>query len=609
MADARARFILTAEDRASKALRGVDSKLGALQKSATGVGRAFGLLAGGGLAAFAAKSIQSADQIGKLSTRLGISTEALSQYKFVAQQTGVEFNTLTTGLQRMVRRISEAADETGPAKDALMELGLSAKELEQLQPDQQFELLADAMARVENQGDKVRLAMRLFDTEGVSLLQTMEGGAVAISALREEADRLGLTLDEHVAKTAAEASDAMGRLGATGQALSVSLATSLGPTLADIANWLAGTLPEAIEDAKRAFRGLTFILKDVDASLADFAASAKSVLAKGADFVGLDSLSDYFEEGAASAKENAAKIRNELTQLVDDALAQEQRFESSVKNSPSFETFFNQARVDEARSAVASRAGGRRSGAGRGGRGATAAANAQQAALEKLQQQADSLTESLRTPWEVATDNLEIYDELLQKNLITQETWARATNEALDSVNEEIGDLPEKAEEIDDAWSKLGETFTSAFGDAIAEGAKFSDVLKSLGEDIAKLLASELSSGGLSENLAGLFGSSGGSTSGGGFSAFLGSLFGGAKAIGGSVESGRFYEVGENGPELFAPGVSGQIIPAGKMPFGGGTNNIGITINGVGNNVSTESATQFATRIAQDLQRQLRRNT
>lgn len=41
---------------------------------------------------------------------------------------------------------------------------------------------------------------------------------------------------------------------------------------------------------------------------------------------------------------------------------------------------------------------------------------------------------------------------------------------------------------------------------------------------------------------------------------FLGS-FGGGKATGGPVEAGKFYKVGEMGPELFAPAVNGSIIP------------------------------------------------
>jgi hypothetical protein len=41
----------------------------------------------------------------------------------------------------------------------------------------------------------------------------------------------------------------------------------------------------------------------------------------------------------------------------------------------------------------------------------------------------------------------------------------------------------------------------------------------------------------------------------------LGSFFGGGRATGGGVDGSKFYLVGERGPELFAPGISGSIVP------------------------------------------------
>jgi hypothetical protein len=41
----------------------------------------------------------------------------------------------------------------------------------------------------------------------------------------------------------------------------------------------------------------------------------------------------------------------------------------------------------------------------------------------------------------------------------------------------------------------------------------------------------------------------------------LAGLFGGKRALGGGVNDSQFYLVGEDGPELFAPGISGAIIP------------------------------------------------
>lgn len=45
----------------------------------------------------------------------------------------------------------------------------------------------------------------------------------------------------------------------------------------------------------------------------------------------------------------------------------------------------------------------------------------------------------------------------------------------------------------------------------------------------------------------------------------LGGTFGGWRASGGAVDGSQFYLVGENGPELFAPGMSGSVLPNSVM--------------------------------------------
>jgi hypothetical protein len=56
------------------------------------------------------------------------------------------------------------------------------------------------------------------------------------------------------------------------------------------------------------------------------------------------------------------------------------------------------------------------------------------------------------------------------------------------------------------------------------------------------------------------------------------SAFGGGRALGGPVNAGTSYVVGERGPELFVPTASGKIIPNGGM--GGGGAVINLTVNG-----------------------------
>lgn len=63
----------------------------------------------------------------------------------------------------------------------------------------------------------------------------------------------------------------------------------------------------------------------------------------------------------------------------------------------------------------------------------------------------------------------------------------------------------------------------------------------------------------------GSLGKGGNGQGGGGFwssvANAVGSYFGGGRAEGGPVDPGKFYLVGENGPELLGPGVGGNVIP------------------------------------------------
>jgi hypothetical protein len=200
-------------------------------------------------------SLDAANRLDDLSTRLGTTAEGLSRLQYAAKITGVNTATLEMGLQRMTRRVSEAANGTGEAVGALNELGLSASKLEQASPEDQFKVLADALEKVPQESDKVRLAMKLLDSEGVALIQTMKGGSAAINALGEESDRTGATISTKFAKQATEANAALKRVGAVTSGLVNIMTVALAPTLESIANFMSGALPVAINFVSKAFNG------------------------------------------------------------------------------------------------------------------------------------------------------------------------------------------------------------------------------------------------------------------------------------------------------------------------------------------------------------------
>jgi len=102
-------------------------------------------------------------------------------------------------LQRMVRRVAEAAQGTGEAVKALEELGINAQSLNRLSPEKQFERISEAFRGIGNQSDKVRLAMKLFDSEGVALVNTL---GLNLEKTGQEFDRLGIAINNSQAQAA-----------------------------------------------------------------------------------------------------------------------------------------------------------------------------------------------------------------------------------------------------------------------------------------------------------------------------------------------------------------------------------------------------------------------
>ena len=276
------RVVVDVDANTLKFARGIDRstrKLERFSRRAANLARAAaGVFVTGAFASMTKETLKQVDQMGKLVDRLGGTTEAYSELQHVAELSGVAFNTLTMGLQRMTRRIGEAAEGTGEAKGAIAELGLEARALRELQIDQQFEVIADRLAGVANESDRTRLAMKLFDSEGVSLLQTMTRGAAGIREMRAEARRLGISLSRDQVDAATDAVDAMTRLGASVRGLGTAFSVQLAPWIENAVEWLeklrglisAGSIDDQIADVQESLDELRASQARIDAGEFDF---------------------------------------------------------------------------------------------------------------------------------------------------------------------------------------------------------------------------------------------------------------------------------------------------------------------------------------------------
>lgn len=287
MAEAKARFTLAARDKTRGAFSSVRRGLNGLGRMASGlagslgkVGLAIGALGIGavvGVVALMNKFADASDNAGKKARRFGLdATESLGQFRFAAERSGVAAATFDMGFQRMGRRIGQVAESkdtsklerklaglkrafaelsptssrrepmadrikdvndqiaearagAGEAKVALDALGLSGKKLAAMIPEQQFLTIMKALDGVANPNRQAFLTQKLFDSEGVAILQMLEDGYGSLVKTIAEGARLGAGVNDAQSLAAAGYNDALLDLGTSGKAFIREVITPLYP--------------------------------------------------------------------------------------------------------------------------------------------------------------------------------------------------------------------------------------------------------------------------------------------------------------------------------------------------------------------------------------------
>lgn len=205
---------------------------------------------------------------------------------------------------------------------------------------------------------------------------------------------------------------------------------------------------------------------------------------------------------------------------------------------------------------------------------------AQQQSQDKLQQlQDEQKLLHARLAGTEAQAMLEIQLRDITKGMTAEQT---AQAKALIDGNEALKKQLTVAEQMKSIYADIGMSIKDSVVGAIQGAIDGTKSLQEVASNLLSSIANKMLD--IAVNMA-LFGVMEGTGTGGGL---LGGLFKPKKrAIGGSVTAGQPYLIGEKGPELFMPGRSGGIAPAGS--FGGGTNVV-VNVDASGSSVQGNEA-------------------
>ena len=202
------------------------------------------------------------------SDKLGLGVQFLQRFRYAAEQSGVSVDTADMALQRFTRRVAEAAQGTGEARDALRQMGVALRDSNgELRPTEDIlNDVSDALSLTEDSSERVRLAFKLFDSEGVALINTLQDGSDAMREMYREAERLGVVLTEQDTRQLKALDDSYTELSAAIKGVVDQFVLGLVPALLDVNDGMTDTIALNREVARELGAGVGESLRTVAAA-------------------------------------------------------------------------------------------------------------------------------------------------------------------------------------------------------------------------------------------------------------------------------------------------------------------------------------------------------
>jgi hypothetical protein len=231
------RIEIKALDRSKAALRGVAGGLKSVAAAAVSMRTALiAAAAVTGMGFLVRQSLNATDALAKTAGRIGTTTAELSKLQFAGELAGLSIEQSNMALQRFTRRTAEAARGTGEAQGALRELGLDAVELSRMPLSTAMLEVADAMSNVESGTQQLRIAFKLFDSEGAGMINMLNQGSDALAGMFRQASALGIVMSQSVATSVERTQDALTRLGFLFRGMRDQIVGALAPALELVVN-------------------------------------------------------------------------------------------------------------------------------------------------------------------------------------------------------------------------------------------------------------------------------------------------------------------------------------------------------------------------------------
>lgn len=229
-----------AESVASKFSKGIQT---AGKWSAAVVGGS--AVAGSALVGVASKSASTADNIDKMSQRLGLSRKSFQELDFVLSQSGVDINLFQTGMKSLLSNMDKCNEGNETAIANFNKLGVSVTDASGNLRSQE-DVLKDtiiAFQAMEDSAEKSRLAQEIFGKQGQEILPLLNSEAGSFEELTKKANELGLVLSDETVDAGVKLTDTIDQMKRSLAAVGTNLGAAVMPIVQQFAQLIIDNLP------------------------------------------------------------------------------------------------------------------------------------------------------------------------------------------------------------------------------------------------------------------------------------------------------------------------------------------------------------------------------
>lgn len=224
------------------------------------------------------------DSIAKTSREIGIGAKSFQRLSFAAERSGVPLRNLRKGLQNIQKNMRDASIAAGEGKKtgftkALAEVGLRLKDLEGLNAEEKLGLIGEAMSEVTDKGRRMAIAQKILgEKAGPLFASLLAEGTEGIKALGDEAERLGLVMDEDALAASEAFQDSMTNMNSVlkgiKQTVGIALIPIIQKSIDKFKDWLLLNRAFVTEKFEKGVKVLTkafsFLLDNIDEIVGGF---------------------------------------------------------------------------------------------------------------------------------------------------------------------------------------------------------------------------------------------------------------------------------------------------------------------------------------------------